>query len=245
MPPVYGALDASTVVKTLAAASLTQLYRSSFFARAAVTEFNDQQLFEKGQATSISRPKDSGTADDYDPRSGTDAGSTEPGNVIINLTLERLFTKGFPVYSHDADPARYIRDYSQSNAGALRKSFDNYLYNTCARTYSIAASGAVNYAANAPIQIVASAGASSFNAFDSDTLINAGTVLNSRDVPGDGRYVALSSAAAGAFLGDAVLVEGFTATAAGSATLLQGGMGSGVMVNRYGFMTGLSNAAIS
>lgn len=244
--PTFNILDQSTVQKRLAAETLLQLFRSSYFLKAAATDYDGKGYFSQGEQISLKMPKDEGEAEDYDPRSGSAASTSEPGYIIVPLTLEKLFTKGFPVYSSDANAETYIRDYSASNAASLRLSADNYMYNTGFRTYGHAASGVVNYAAAPPLQVVWGEDSSGNLAdFNKSLLINANSVFDRANVPQGNRYAALSSSAKGAFLGDSVMVEGFVAASVGAGGLLTNGLPIGAMVDRYGFMVGGSNAIAS
>jgi hypothetical protein len=248
MPPTFGQLDSSNVVKALAVGSTTQLYRKAKFAQAGVTSLAGDDLnkyFEKGEATSIKRPRNTGDADDYDPRSNVDAPTVEAGYVVSNLILERLFTKGFPVYSHDADVQTYVRDYSETTGGAIRKSVDDYLYLRNFRTWALPATGSVRIGAHAPIQIVADETSGGVLTNFSDTHLRAADqILFTNDVPGTGRFARLSPTARNNFLGDVTLVSGFAG--AGAQTM----PGTQIVVNqdaemdvpRRSFMVGGSNA---
>jgi hypothetical protein len=248
MAPTFGDLDSRNVVKALAAGSTLQLYRKAKFAQAGVTSLEGDDLskyFQKGEATSIKRPRNTGDADDYDPRSNVDAPTVEAGYVVSNLLLEKLFTKGFPVYSHDADVATYIRDYTETTGAALRKSIDDYLYIKTMRSWSIPATGTVRIGANAPIQIVSDESSTGVMTNFSDAHLRAADeILFRNDVPSIGRYARLSPTARNNFLGDVTLVSGFAG--AGAQTM----PGTQIVVNqdsetdvpRRSFLVGGSNA---
>lgn len=248
--PSFVRIEQPDVYKFLVARALTQVYLTSFFAKASATEFNDQGAFEFGNTVSLRRPKNKGEAEDYDPRNsgGTAANSTEPGYVTVDLTLGHLFTDAFPVFAHDANPQRYIEDYSQVAAGAIRTSYEKSAYTECFRDYStIPASGVVNFAAAAPVQIVASMdgvnnGGANFAPFNAGALTNASTVLDRNDVSTGERYTALSATAKGSFIGDTPMNQGFVAAQIGAGGILQGGLPMGQLVERYGFLCGGSNA---
>lgn len=211
----FGSLDTTAAVKMLADGSLFQLYRSSAFATGAVTTLENRDLasyFEKGQSISMVRPKDIGVAQDYDPRTNTDATISDVSHVIVTLTLEKLFTAGFRKYSHDADVERYVRDYSMSTGGAVRKSFDDYLYNTGFRTWSLATSGDVYLSKNPPVQIVWRDTNGTLNDFGDDLLLSAGGTLSSGDVPESDRFARLSARAAQSYLGAITPVGGSALT---------------------------------
>lgn len=239
MPPTYA--PSAVIPQLTAAEALTQLNRRAVFARAARGDY-EASAFEKSDTVTIRRARIV-QSQDYDPRSGVPAATQEAGYVSATLTLERLFTAGFPVYSHDNKQARskYVREYGEQIGSAIATSSDDYLYSKF-RTLNIAASGAVAYGAHPPLSIVAADVNGELGDFNKNVLIAAGTVQNQNEVAANDRFAILSSAAAGSFLGDAVLVEGFVATSAGSSQLLQNGMAPGVFVPRYGFMAGSSNA---
>lgn len=240
--PQFGSLDLSAVQKTLAASSLTQLYRDSFFIKASVTEYENIPS-EVGNAVSIRRPKDFGQAQEFDPRGGVDAILHEPDYVIVPFTLEKLYTLGIPLYSHDANLDAYVNDYTISISGAIRKSVDDYLYDTGFRNYNISSTGLVNYGAHPPLAIVVNEDSSgNILSFDGNLLISANRILDSFDVPSDNRYAAISPYAKASFLGDAILVEGFAAANAGGTTILGQGLPMGSLIQRYGFFCGGSNA---
>jgi len=248
--PTFSQLNSADVVRALANGTLSQLYRSAALPGAGVTDVQGDalgQYFEKGQTISILRPKDLGSAQDYDPRSGSDATTVEAGYVNVSLSLEKLFTSGFPVYSHDQNVERYIRDYAVSTGGAVRKSLDDYFYDKAFRDWSgIAASGAVNVDAHPPLAIVASDGGSGgLSTFDKDLLINAGKILDSRDVPNTNRVARLGVTAKAGFLGDSQMVEGFAGAQASmnpGSNLIASGFGLNIDVERYGFLCRGSNA---
>jgi len=198
--PAYVRIEQPDVYKYLVARALTQVYMSSFFAKASATEFNETGAFDRGSTVSLRRPKNKGEAEDYNPRNsgGNAAASVEPGSVNVDLTLDHLFTDAFPVYSHDANPQRYIMDYSEVAAGAIRTSYEKSAYGECFRDYStIPASGVVNFSASSPLQIVASMdgvnnSGPNLAPFNAGALTNASTVLDRNDVTTSARYTALA-----------------------------------------------------
>jgi hypothetical protein len=247
--PTFGTLDTSSAVRALADGSLTQLYRSSAFAGAGVTALSNRDLgsyFEKGQDVTLSRPKDLGVAQDYDPRSGSDADVSDADHLLVSLLLEKLFTKGFSVYSHDADVARYVRDYSVSTGGAVRKSFDDYLYTKAFRTWSLAASGDVLLSKHPPVQITFSETSGGvLNDFSDQILRSAGATLNAADVPDTGRFARLSARAAEAYMGAITPVTGSALTQGSLALGAAGLIESPYMTRDFdmrGFMIRGSNA---
>lgn len=247
--PTFGDLDVAAAVRTLADGSLFQLYRSSAFARAAVTSLEGRDLnsyFEKGQTTTLTRPKDIGEAQDYDPRSGSDASISETSFVNISLTLEKLFTAGFRVYSHDADVPRYTRDFSMSTGGAVRKSFDDYLYNTGFRTWSLAASGDVYLGNNPPVQICfQETSGGLLTDFSDQLLLSAGGTLGQADVPETNRFARLSARAAQSYMGAITPVTGAALAQAGAPLAQMGLTQAAYMAQDFdmrGFMVRGSNA---
>lgn len=243
--PTYNFLDTPEVQLMLAARTLMQLYRTSFFAKAAVTEYNTEGMFSHGEAISITRPKDSGEAEEYDPRNlaGNAALEQEPGDVKVNLSLDKLFTRGFPVYSTDASAERYIIGYSESVGAALRKSADNYLYNVGFRIYDLTPTGIIQFSKHPPIQIVwGETATGQLIGMNRHHLVRANAVLKNAEVPDEGRYAALSPTSVGDLFGDAPTDEGESGALAGGAGLLSNGLPQGSFINRHGFMVGNSNA---
>ena len=208
--------EQSTVVKALADGSLFQLYRSSAFATAATTTLGGRDLntyFEKGQSVSLLMAKDYGEAQDYDPRTNTDATTNDTDYLPVTLTLEKLFTSGFRVYGSDTQVERYVRDYSLSTGGAVRKSFDNYLYNTGFRTWTLAASGDITLGGHPPTTVAFTETSGGVLAEYGDALHRAGgAALNEVDVPESGRYARLSPRAAESLMGAITPVTGSALT---------------------------------
>lgn len=202
----FGNIDQQSAVKALADGSLLQLYRSSAFAPSGVTALSNRDLgtyFERGEAVTLKRAKDYGEAQDFDPRSGTDATVQPTDFVLITMLLDRLFTSGFNTYSSDADVAEYVLNYSQSTGGAVRKSFDNYLYNRGFREWSLAASGAVSLSGHAPLAIVFRETDGGVLEDMSDAhLRSAGATLGQADVPEGSRYARINPRAAESLIGD-------------------------------------------
>jgi len=249
MAPTFGRLDQADVVLALANGTLAQLYRFASMPTMGTTTLEGTDLstyFEKGQQITMSRPRLTGEAEDYDPRSGVDASSSEPGNVIVDLILERLFTQGYPVYSHDADPARYVRDYSEVTGDSITRAADNYLYNKGFRTWAVPASGVVRIGKHPPFALVwdeTSGGA--LEPFSDDMLVSAKAVLGTADVPDVGRAARLSPNAIAALEKDGVLVTGFAGAMApgmSGSQIVTSGVPMQVDVERRGFMIRGSNA---
>ena len=249
MAPTPQQLDQASVQKLMAAGAATQLYQITAFPQSGVSQLQNDDLskyFEYGESMSIRRVRSSGSAQDYDPRSGTDADSAEPGYVIINVTLDRLFQKGYPVISSDANISTYIMDYLESNANDIGTSQDNYFYQKGFRDWTdLPSTGTVRLGAHPALQVVFSESATGvLNPFSDTQLLAADRVLFGNNVPQTGRYARLSASARQAFLGDGTLVSNFDGALApqqpGSQIL--NGLASTLEVNRRDFMVCGSNA---
>lgn len=241
--PQFNVLDTPEVQKMVNAEILYQLWHLSAFLKAAVTEFNDSGVFEHGSTISITRPKLSGAAEDYDPRNplGLPAGSQEPGYVTSDLRLDKLFTHGFPIYSTDANVDKYVRDYGESNASAIRESADRYMYETGFRVYPTT-TGIVQYADHAPVQMVWLENSSGeLLPMARHHLQRSNAVLKKNNVPATNRYAVLSANSIEDLFENAPVVEGQVGANAGGAGILTNGVPQGTYVNRYGFMVGSSN----
>ena len=249
MAPTPQQLDQASVQKLMAAGAATQLYQMTAFPQSGVSQLQSDELskyFERGESISVRRVRSSGFAQDYDPRSGTDADSAEPGYVIINVTLDRLFQKGYPVISSDANISTYIMDYLESNANDIGTSQDNYFYQRGFRDWTdLPSTGTVRLGAHPALQVVFSESATGvLNPFSDTQLLAADRVLFGNNVPQTGRYARLSASARQAFLGDGTLVNNFAGALApqqpGSQIL--NGLASTLEVNRRDFMVSGSNA---
>ncbi len=244
---------AAVIPQYVAKGALTQLNLSSVFAKASIGDYEDFPG-QKGDAITLRKPRIV-EIEDYDPRGANAARSEDPGFITARLTLERLFTGGFPVYGTDlavAGVEGYVKEYANQISGQVGGEFDRYLYNkfrTLPATMPI--TGSVAYAAAPPLAIAAALNntgtesapvdGANFVDFNKSVLIRANTLLDQANVPATNRYAILSSVAKGSFLGDSVLIEGFAAAAANSAEQLTGGLPIGQFVPRYGFMCGGSN----
>ena len=240
MAPTFS--PSAVVPQLVAQQALYQLNRKVVFTKAAMGDY-EPVGFQRGDAVTVRRAKIV-TAQDYDPRSGSPATKAEPGYASSSLTLERLFTAGFPVYGQDSRDSieRYVPEYSRQIAQSIAKEADNYLYNKF-RTYSIASTGNISYGFNPPVGIVAAVSGQSLAAFDKSVLTAADYVLSGNDVPADdNRFAIISNRAKSDFLNSATLVEGFTAAQGGATEQFIGGLPNGMFVNRYGFNISGSNA---
>lgn len=249
MAPTFNQLDQAAVQKAMAAGAATQLYQMTAFPQSGVSQLKNDDLnkyFEKGESVSIRRVRSSGFSEDYDPRGGVDAQSAEPGYVITNITLDRLFTRGYPVYSSDANLTTYIMDYLESNANDIGTSQDNYFYQKGFRDWTeLPSTGTVRLGAHPALQVVFSESPTGvLNPFSDTQLLAADRVLFSNNVPSSGRYARLSASARQAFLGDGTLVSNFAGALAPQQSGAQILNGTAAMpeVNRRDFMVCGSNA---
>lgn len=230
---------AAVTDQLVATEALLQLNRTSIFARAAVGNY-ESAIAQRGDTITIRRTQLVET-EDYDPRSGIPAESREPGYVSSNLMIEKLFTAGFPIFSHDNRMARsrYVTEYGGQIGANISSSVDNYLYNKF-RYLNIPAVGQVFYGVHPPVAITATEDNGELIDFNKYSLINANTILDKADVPALDRFSIISTGAKGSFLGDAILtekfVDGFNPTG-----LIASGLPTGAFVPRYGFMVGGSN----
>lgn len=240
MAPTFS--PSAVVPQLVAQRALYQLNRKVVFPMAAMGDY-EPVAFNKGNAVTVRRAK-LVEAEDYDPRSGSNASKAEPGYNSTSLVLEKLFTGAFPIYGQDNRDSieRYVPEYSEQVAQAIAKKVDDYFYSKF-RTYTIESSGAVGYGFNAPVGIVASVSGQSLTAFDKSVLTAADYVLTGNDVPADeNRFAILSNRAGTDFLNSATLVEGFTAGMAGATEQFVSGLPTGKFINRYGFNLSKSNA---
>lgn len=242
--PVTFEPQALITEKLVARRALTQLNRLSIFARTGMGDYEDG-AFEVGDTVKFRRPKIS-QAQEYDPRTGNGLILNQPGYITGELKLDKLYTNGFPIFSSDYRIDTYVQDFSTQIAFSIGTIFDTYLYNLF-RTLDHASSGPVQYAANAPLAIVATENNNGqLTDFNRTLLVNAGTTLELENVPPGARYAVLSSTAKGAYIGEAIPVDaGYMEALAGGAQLLQQGLPTGQFVPRHGFLVGGSNTVSS
>jgi hypothetical protein len=246
--PTFGALDAKTIQLRLAQASLTQVFRNATMTQIGATVLGNDplnQYFDVGDTVTVRRVKDSGAADEYNPRSGSDAPSAEPGYVTGQIVLEKLFTKAYPVYSHDANIASYLSDYAVSTGMAIKKSIDDYFYNRF-RTWSLVGSGAENIDVHPPTGVSWKENSSGvLQGFSRDNLLYAGLILDQNEVPSTNRKARIGAVAKTSFLSDAIAVVGEPGAYAGSSpgtSLINTGLPIGTDIYRDGFLVSGSNA---
>jgi len=232
--------------KGLAARALTQLYLRSVYIKAAILNYEPQE-FELDNTVQIRRPQIR-VAVDFDPRVAA-LPLTEPGYFAGDVTLEKLFGDAFPIYSSDPNKSveLYVEETGNSIAYAISRPNEEYMY-SCFRAWA-ATTGTVRVGDHSPVGIVASVNSTGgFAKFQAETLLNAKTLHKSNDVPDDRIFAILSTAAGGAFLGDATNVNNFVSASIpgndGGGGLLRNGMRNGEFVDRYGIMVSDSNAVL-
>ena len=238
--PMATSITSALLQQSIAAKALTTLNQLSIFPLIATTDYETGE-FQRGDQVTIrvARPK---LAQDFDPRSGAFVYSegTYASDVV---TLEKLWTEGFPIYSHDAAAAvvKYIAETGDQVAKGIAVPNDAYMYSKY-RTVP-ATSGAVQYFAGAPLQIAANVDPANgnFTAFDNQIALNAGQIFDTANVPPTDRFIVMSSVAKRSFLGDTVRVTGFAAATEGSGRLIMDGLANNVFAPIYGFSAGASN----
>lgn len=237
--PVTFEPNALIVEKLVAKGALTQLNLLSVFARAGLGDY-EPGTFELGNTVKIRRPRIS-EAVEYDPRTGSGLTYQQPGYVTGELTLEKLFANGFPIYSTDYRIDQYVLDFSTQIAFSLTSKFDGYLYDKF-RAPIHPGTGIVEYGCHPPIAIVAAEKDGEFQDFNRYCLVQANTALEQESVPPGNRYAILSSTAKGAYIGEAVPVDaGYLEALSGGVDLLQRGLPTGQFIPRHGFLVGGSN----
>ncbi len=209
-PVIPGQLDNKTIQLKLAPRALLQLYVTNFYLRAGMTEDDFSQDFNHGQVCTIRTPRRS-IIQNYNPRSGVDASSNEPGYAFTELTLDNLLTKGFPIYGSDSpeNAMRYMRDFLLTIVGGIQEEADRIIYSTCARDYSLIADAGtgVLIEGSSPLKIVATeynSTSDSFAELAAKEVIASKTGLSKDNVPFSDRYLALSPQAMGGTLGDSL-----------------------------------------
>lgn len=239
----FTSANAAVLDQLTATSALTQLNRKCVFPKTAIGNY-ENVAFNRGDTVTVRRTKIV-TAQDFDPRAGSDMTLNDIAYASGSLTLDRLFVAPFRSFGSDPNLAveRYVPETGVQIAEALKLAVDDYMYNRF-RTYSIASTGNVSYGVNGPVGIVASTSSGALSNFNKSMLINASSVMQRENVPTDGNlYGVLSTTAGGDFLGDSVMVEGFVSAYSGTGgDLLTGGFMPGQFVDRYGFMTTRSNA---
>ena len=232
-------ITSALLQQSIAAKALTTLNLISIFPLIATTDYENGS-FERGEQVTI-RIARTKLAQDFDPRAGGFT-YTEGSYASDTVVLERLWTNGFPIYSHDAPAAvaKYIVETGDQVAKGIAVPNDAYMYGKY-RTVP-ATSGAIQYFANAPVQLVANVdGSGNFTAFDNQVVRNAGQVFDTANVPASDRYIVMSSVAKNAFLGDSVRVTGFAAGVQGSGQLITDGLANNTFAPVYGFNAGACN----
>ena len=241
--PTYTQLDHT--LYTLAGLTLAQLYRQGSYSRSAATSLDSDPSrgFELGEGVTIKRPKIRGAAVDLNPRVAA-ATPAEQEYVEVNLRLDHCWADAFPDYVIDARAEQVVMDATMSAAANIGTSFENMFYSECFRDYSaIAASGSVQYANGAPLQLVFAENASGVLAsFAPDHLARANAVLNFANVPNMDRFAFASAFSAGDWAVAQPTAEGQSGAMAMGGQILMSGMGQGMFVPRAGFNFGVSNS---
>lgn len=241
--PVYHVLEQPGTQKALAAATLYLLKKTAFFLKASVSQFDGDNAFEKMSDVTVARPKLTGEAEDYNPRSGIAALSEEVDYVRTTVKLEKLFTRGTPVYSTDPSQSRYIKDFSEVACNAIRLGAENYLYNKIFREYLIPPTGIYRYGANAPVQVTWRESATgSLLPMARQLLSRSAAVLQRQEVPASDLFAAISPDAAGDMLATLPSDELTTGALSGGTELMRYGLPEGVFIQRYGFSVGASTS---
>ena len=230
---------------TLAALTLTQLYREGSYSRSAATSLDSDPArgFDIGEGVTIRRPKIRGAAQDLNPRSAA-ATPVEQEYVEVNLRLDHCWADAFPDYVIDARSEQVMLDATMAAATNIGISFEAMFYAECFRDYSgVPASGAVQYANGAPLQIVFAESASGvLGSFAPDHLARASAVLNFANVPATDRFAFASAFSAGDWAVAQPTAEGQSGAMAMGGQLLMSGMSQGMFVPRSGFSFGVSNS---
>lgn len=233
--------NAGLLEVAIAKQALTQLNLSAMYPKIGIRDYQ-AGAFERGDSVKIRRPKRR-TAVDLDPRNQAFT-FNEAAFFSGNLVLERLWTDGFLTYSYDSAQSisLYIAETASQIADAIATPNDTYMYNKF-RSWSLPASGAVPLGDHPPVAISACVDSNgALSSFNNEGLRGATVFLDKENVPQDNRYCILSSTAKGAFLGDAIVVNGYAAASIGSGRLIERGLQIGEFVERYGFRVGGCNS---
>lgn len=228
------AIDAALVSQALAARALTQLNKRAAFARGAVIGYeNGNFVFD--QKVKVRRPKRR-RAVNLDPRVGG-INFTEGAFFNGDVSLERLWVDGYPIYGSDAPGSLrlYVEETSSQMADSIVSPNEDYLYEKF-RTYE-ATVGVQEIGAHAPVRMTAALDADGNLAdFNADGIRHAATTIDGFETPPEDRYCIMSTIAKGSFLGDSTLVDGFAAALnIGAGNLIRTGLPNAEFVPRYGF----------
>jgi hypothetical protein len=217
------------------------LKKTAFFLRGAVTEFDQESAFAYGSDVTVARPKLTGDAEDYNPRSLVPALSQEVDYVRTTLKLDKLFTKGIPVYATDASQKRYVNDFGHTSSDSIRRSIEKYLYEVGFRSYLVPPTGVYRYGANSPVQVAWNENAAGvLQPFARNLLVRASSILQREEVPASDLYAAVSPDAIGDMLLASPTEEGLSGAYAGGAGVLTYGLPEGAYLLRHGFKVGSS-----
>lgn len=229
----------------IATRALTQLNHVAIYPRVGVIGY-ENGAFERGDVVKIRRPKRY-QAVDLDPRT-SGYNFREAEYFSGEVKLERLWTRGFLLYGHDAAQtmAYYLAETSSQLADAIATPNDAYIY-TKFRDWSgvasLLASGTYALGDTPPFALsfcIDNSG--NLTTFNNEALRGASVFLD-RHNAGNDRYAVISSGAKGAFLGDSIAIEGSKMEASQDPTsnLVVRGIRQGDFVQRYGFAVAGSN----
>jgi len=228
----------------VAARALGQLNRRSVYPKVAVVSY-ESGAFERSQKVTVRRPKRR-LAQDLDPRASA-ATYNEGEFFSAEVTLNRLWTDGFPVYGNDPSVAlkRYIDETATQMADSIMTPNDDYMYSAF-RSWVLPATGNVGIGAHAPLSIVASVDSNGQIAPITNTQVRqTETIFDRNNVPSSDRFMVLSATAKGDLIGDAIVVS--TGNIPSGLSIQQGefvsrGLPLGEFTSKYNFMVTGSNA---
>lgn len=243
MAPTFNILDQKEVQLLLAANSLSMLKRFATYITTGFTEWDPAQ-FERGQTITLTKAKRSSAAQDFDPYLGVDALEEQPGNMNVPLTLERLFTNGFPIFSHDSSRDRYVAMYSESNADSIARATEDYFYTRCFLDMSeVPTTGTFDYGGQPPLKIQwLEDGSGNLLPMTRSHLIRAEASFDDEDVPAGNRFSIMKPFSYSDLFENAPTDEGRAGSIAGGTDILANGLPFGSFINRYSFAVGKSNA---
>lgn len=231
----------------LAQESLLQLQTLSIISSTGVRDY-EPGAFEIDDTVKIRRPQRR-EAIDVDPREGGET-SEEAGWFSGDVSLEKLFKDGFPIYANDPrqSVAKYITEAGSQVADAIAKPNEAYLYSVL-RAYRATTGNGILLGDHPFIGFTASINPSTgkFDKFDAETLLHTKTVLKTNDVPDTGNlYGILSTIAEGGFIGNATemtnILSALVQGRGGGTDLYQNAIPRGQFVQRHGVNVAGSNS---
>ena len=234
-------------VAMLAKESLTQLKYNCVLPLTGVIDY-EKGSFTLDDSVKIRRPKRR-VAVNYDPREGGGI-SNEAEFFGGTLSLEVLWRDSYPVYSNTPDRSFdiYVQETATQIADAIGRANDQYVASKL-RAYTATSGNVPVYLGDHPfIAMTASVDPTTgqLAKFRSDALLSARTTLKSMDVPDSDLYGVLSTAAEGAFIGDATELNRYVAAQipgpSGGQSMYQQGIRRAQFVDRYGIKCTGSNS---